>query len=93
MSLTHYLLFVFLGFCFYFLGVIWLLGGPQAAVGDEAVHLWWRTPIMAAAGTGFISRWAAKTPPAERLNLRSYRSSNLMLVCLVGATFIALLTL
>jgi len=92
-SLPRYLLFVFLGFCLYFLAVVWLLGGPQAALGDEAVHLWWRTPIMAAAMTGVMSRWAAKTPPDERVNLRSYRDSNLMLAVIVGATFIALLVM
>jgi len=93
MSLPRYLLFVFLGFCFYFLAVVWLLGGPQAALGDEAVHFWWGMPIAAAAMTGVMSRWAAKTPPDERLSLRSYRGSNLMLGCLAGATLIALLTL
>ena len=91
MSLPRYLFFVFLGFCFYFLAVVWLLGGPQAALGGEAVHMWWRTPVMAAAMTGVMSRWAAKTPPDERLSFRSYRGSNLMLAGIVGATFVALL--
>jgi hypothetical protein len=91
MSLPRYLLIVFLGFCFYFLAVVWLLGGPQAALGDEAAHMWWRTPIMAAAMTGVMSKWARETPPDERHSLHSYRSSNVMLACIVGATFIALL--
>ena len=91
MSLPRYLLIVFLGFCFYFLAVVWLLGGPQAALGDESVHMWWRTPIMAAAMTGVMTRWAARTPPDERRSLYSYRSSNIMLACMLGATFFALL--
>ena len=93
MSLVHYLLLVFLGFCFFFLAIIWLLGGPQAALGSEAMHMWWKIPLGAAAMTGMISKWAAKTPRDERLSLRSYRDSNFMLLCLAGATFIALLVL
>ena len=93
MSLPRYLLLVFAGFCIYFLGVIWLLGGPHAAVGDEAEHLWWRMPIMAAAMTGVMSKWAAQTPPDDRLSLGSYRNANLMLAGILGVTFVALLTI
>ena len=70
-----------------------MLGGPQEALGAEAENMWWKMPILAAAMTGVMSRWAAKTPPEERFGFTSYRAANLMLAIITAVTISAYFTM
>ena len=90
MSIRSYLAIMFCLFLSFFVGVVYLLGGPQIAAYQTPGQLLPKLPVGAAVMTAVTFRLANDTPPERRTGFWAYRDANIALACIVILTAIGL---
>jgi len=91
-SIRAYLAIVFGIYLGYFAGIVMILGGPQAAMGDAAGNFLFKLPLGAAAMTLATWKFARETPPESRTGFWSFRSANFSIALLFAVTVVMLIS-